>query len=69
MSRMLFAPFRAGATHIMFFRPIFPDRAVPGWTQKRHYGTDGAAQMGRKSQWLERKLTHVILHANNRFEG
>src|ERR1035437_8966902 len=61
----LFAPFRSGTTHIMLLRAVFPDRAVPGWTQKRQQRADGGAQKGNKNRSGERKLSHVMLHGKN----
>src|SRR5258708_27039649 len=63
MEKVLVSPFRSGATHIVIFRPIFPDRAVPGWTQKRHHRADGAAEKGNKTGCVERKPCHMTLHA------
>src|SRR5258708_33823296 len=63
MEKVLVSPFRSGATHIVIFRPIFPDRAVPGWTQKRHHRADGAAEKGNKTGCGERKPCHMTPHA------
>jgi hypothetical protein len=46
---VLFAPFRPRSAHVVIFGPIFSDRPVPGWTEKRHHGADGAAQQGNKN--------------------
>ena len=53
----------------MVFRPIFHNRAVPGWTQKRNHGAYDTAQMKNKGRCPERELPHVILHANNQFRS
>ena len=42
--KMLFAPFRSGAAHIVAFRPIFPD--VPERVQKGRQHAHGMAEMG-----------------------
>ena len=63
IQEMLLAPFRSGTTHIVSFRPIFAVRPVPGWTEKRQQGADGAAEKGNQYGCGERNSSHVILHA------
>ena len=55
IEKMLFAPFRSGTAHVVIFRPVFPARPVPGWTEKRHHGADDAAQKGNKNGCGERE--------------
>jgi hypothetical protein len=49
MKKVLFPTFRSGTTHIVIFRAIFPDRSIPGWTQKRYHRADGAADKGNQN--------------------
>jgi hypothetical protein len=50
LSKMLFAPFRPGTTHVVLFRAIFTHRPIPGWTQKRHDSAKGAAEQGSRNR-------------------
>jgi hypothetical protein len=51
---MLFPPFRPRTPHVVIFRPVSFDRPVPGWAQKRHQRTNGAAQKGNKNKCVAR---------------
>jgi hypothetical protein len=63
MKKVLFAPFRTGTAHIMFFWVIFPGRPVPRWAQKRHQSTDDAAEKGNQNGYGKRRPSHVTLQA------
>src|SRR6266852_559375 len=61
-AKLFFPPFGSRTAHIVIFRVVFPDRSVPGRTEKRHQSADAAAQKRNKNRCRERDLSHVILH-------
>jgi hypothetical protein len=49
VKKVFFTPFRSGTAHVVLFRPVFPDRSIPGWAQKCHQRSDGAAEKGNQN--------------------
>jgi hypothetical protein len=68
IKKLLFPAFRPRAAHIVIFGPVFPDRPVPGRTEKRHQRAGGAAGKGNENGCGERKLSHLTLHAKGELE-
>jgi hypothetical protein len=66
VEKVLLAPFRPGAAHIVIFRPVFPERPVPGRTHERHHGAESAANHCDENGCDVRNPRHVTLHAKNR---
>jgi len=65
MKKLLCVPFGPGTAHVVLFRMIFPDRAVPGRAQKRQERADGAAENSGQNGRYKRKLTHVTLQTTS----
>jgi hypothetical protein len=59
------APFRSGAAHIVIFRAILSHRTSEAGSQERSRCAGAAADQGDQVGLGERKLLHVIPHAND----
>src|ERR1700754_4958805 len=43
IEKVLLAPFRPGAPHVVILWPVFSGRSTKGRTKERHHGPDGTA--------------------------